>query len=353
MKILLTGAAGFIGSAVVEKLLQLGNEVVGIDNINDYYDPQLKYDRLKALGIDRNKAREWGTPTVSSKWPGFTFLRLDITDKEDLFNLFSQGDFERVVHLAAQPGVRYSITHPQVYIENNINGFLNILEGCRQNKVKHLVFASSSSIYGLNGKVPFSEKDSADHPVSLYAATKKSNEMMAHAYSHIYGLPVTGLRFFTVYGPWGRPDMSPFLFIEGIINDKPIKVFNNGDMLRDFTFIDDIAEGVSRILEVIPEGSGEWDAIEADPSTSKAPFRIYNIGNQNPTKLLDYISSIEKAIGKEAIKEMLPMQPGDVYQTYADSSALVKATGFKPSTRLEDGIQKTVEWFLSYYSNNK
>lgn len=353
MKILLTGAAGFIGSAVVEKLLQLGNEVVGIDNINDYYDPQLKYDRLKALGIDRNMAREWGTPTVSSKWPGFTFLRLDITDKEDLFNLFSQGDFERVVHLAAQPGVRYSITHPQVYIENNINGFLNILEGCRQNKVKHLVFASSSSIYGLNGKVPFSEKDSADHPVSLYAATKKSNEMMAHAYSHIYGLPVTGLRFFTVYGPWGRPDMSPFLFIEGIINDKPIKVFNNGDMLRDFTFIDDIAEGVSRILEVIPEGSGEWDAIEADPSTSKAPFRIYNIGNQNPTKLLDYISSIEKAIGKEAIKEMLPMQPGDVYQTYADSSALVKATGFKPSTRLEDGIQKTVEWFLSYYSNNK
>lgn len=353
MKILLTGAAGFIGSAVVEKLLQLGNEVVGIDNINDYYDPQLKYDRLKALGIDRNMAREWGTPTVSSKWPGFTFLRLDITDKEDLFNLFSQGDFERVVHLAAQPGVRYSITHPQVYIENNINGFLNILEGCRQNKVKHLVFASSSSIYGLNGKVPFSEKDSADHPVSLYAATKKSNEMMAHAYSHIYGLPVTGLRFFTVYGPWGRPDMSPFLFIEGIINDKPIKVFNNGDMLRDFTFIDDIAEGVSRILEVIPEGSGEWDAIEADPSTSKAPFRIYNIGNQNPTKLLDYISSIEKAIGKEAIKEMLPMQPGDVYQTYADSSALVKATGFKPSTHLEDGIQKTVEWFLTYYSNNK
>ena len=349
MKIMLTGAAGFIGSAVVEKLLDKGHEVVGIDNINDYYDPQLKYDRLAALGISHDDAREWGRRAKSSRWSSFTFIRADITDREVMQELFEEGKFERVVHLAAQPGVRYSITHPQVYIENNINGFLNILEGCRLNNVGHLVFASSSSVYGLNGKTPFSEKDSTEHPVSLYAATKKSNEMMAHAYSHIYGIPVTGLRFFTVYGPWGRPDMSPFLFIEGILNDEPIKVFNNGDMLRDFTFIDDIAESVSRIVEVVPEGNKDWDAETADPSMSVAPYRIYNVGNQRPTKLLDYISAIEVALGKTAKKEMLPMQPGDVYQTFADSSALADATGFKPCTCLQDGIKKTVEWFRHYY----
>ena len=350
MKVLLTGVAGFIGSAVAKKLIDKGFEVVGIDNINDYYNPRLKYDRLQTLGINKEKAKDWGYVVKSSKWPGLTFIRLDITNKEEIDRLFHEEGFKRVVHLAAQPGVRYSITNPQAYIENNINGFLNILEGCRHNKVEHLVFASSSSVYGLNGKVPFSEKDPTAHPVSLYAATKKSNEMMAHAYSQIYGLPVTGLRFFTVYGPWGRPDMSPFLFIEGIIKGKPIKVFNNGDMLRDFTYINDITEGISRILEVIPEGKEQWDAIEADPSSSVAPYRIYNIGNQRPTKLLDYISAIERAIGKEACKEFLPMQPGDVYQTYADSSELAKATGFQPSTRLEDGIRKTVDWFKKYYN---
>lgn len=348
MKILLTGAAGFIGSAVVEKLVMEGNEVVGIDNINDYYDPLLKIDRLKALGIS-DSAKEWGKPVESELWPDFTFIRMDIKDKDEMAGLFSQGNFDAVVHLAAQPGVRYSISHPQAYIENNVNGFLNILEGCRQNKVGHLVFASSSSVYGINGKTPFSEHDTAAHPVSLYAATKKSNELMAHAYSYIYGLPVTGLRFFTVYGPWGRPDMSPFLFIDGILRGKPIKVFNNGDMLRDFTFIDDIVESVTRIIKVKPECNREWNSDYPDPASSCAPYRIYNVGNQHPTKLLDYISAIENELGRIALKEMEPMQPGDVYQTYADSTDLAKATGFTPGTSLKDGIHKTVGWFRNYY----
>lgn len=348
MKILLTGAAGFIGSAVVEKLVMEGNEVIGIDNINDYYDPTLKYARLKALGIDSG-AEKHGEYVKSKTWPNFTFVRLDITDKNAINELFEKEGFTYVVHLAAQPGVRYSILHPQAYIENNINGFLNILEGCRQNGIKHLVFASSSSVYGLNGKIPFSESDSSEHPVSLYAATKKSNEMMAHAYSYIYGLPVTGLRFFTVYGPWGRPDMSPFLFIDGILKRRPIKVFNNGDMLRDFTYIDDIVESVTRILNVIPECNKEWDSQSPDPSSSCAPYRIYNVGNQHPTKLLDYISAIENELGEAALKEMEPMQAGDVYQTYADSSALMKITGFTPGTSLKDGIHKTVAWFRKYY----
>ena len=349
MNILLTGAAGFIGSAVVEKLSQEGNNVVGIDNINDYYDPILKYDRLKALGIDEG-AKEWDIVNQSSRFPNFKFIRMDITDKESMHHLFEKEKFDSVVHLAAQPGVRYSISNPQAYVENNINGFLNVLEGCRQTGVGHLVFASSSSVYGLNGKIPFKEEDSTEHPVSLYAATKKSNEMMAHAYSHIFGLPVTGLRFFTVYGPWGRPDMSPFLFIDGIMKGDSIKVFNNGDMLRDFTFIDDIVESVSRIIRIKPEKDEAWDAENPDPASSCAPYRIYNVGNQNPTRLLDYISAIEAEIGKEAKKDMLPIQAGDVYQTYADSSSLAKATGFTPSTNLKDGIHKTVEWFRNYYS---
>lgn len=348
MKILLTGAAGFIGSAVVEKLVQEGNEVVGIDNINDYYDPTLKFARLRALGVGED-AREWEKPVTSKDWSNFTFIRLDITNKEAISRLFEKEKFESVVHLAAQPGVRYSITHPQAYIENNICGFLNILEGCRNNKVGHLVFASSSSVYGLNGKTPFSESDSSAHPVSLYAATKKSNELMAHSYSYIYGLPVTGLRFFTVYGPWGRPDMSPFLFIDGIVNGRPIKVFNNGDMLRDFTFIDDIVESISRIIRIVPECDENWNALDPDPSSSCAPYRIYNVGNQHPTKLLDYISAIEAELGETAVKEMEPMQPGDVYQTYADSSALAKKTGFTPGTSLQDGIHRTVAWYKSYY----
>ena len=348
MKILLTGGAGFIGSAVAVKLLEGGNEVVAIDNINDYYDPRLKYARLKVLGIS-NRAQEWGEHIKSERFPDLTFIRMDLTNKEELGRLFEDEGFEIVVHLAAQPGVRYSITHPEAYIENNICGFLNILEGCRRNDVKHLVFASSSSVYGLNGKVPFSESDSTEHPVSLYAATKKSNEMMAHAYSNIFGLPVTGLRFFTVYGPWGRPDMSPFLFIDGIIKGNPIKVFNNGDMLRDFTFIDDIAESVARIVNIVPQSNSDWDCENPDPSSSNAPYRIYNVGNQQPTRLLDYISAIEQALGKEGVKEMLPMQPGDVYQTYADSSSLAQATGFTPNTTLKEGIRKTVDWFVAYY----
>ena len=349
MKILLTGAAGFIGSAVVKKLLENGNIVVGIDNINDYYDPRLKLDRLKELGISQ-EAEIWNHPVKSTKWDNLTFIRIDIRDKEAIHEIFVTGEFESVVHLAAQPGVRYSITNPQAYIENNINGFLNILEGCRQSKVGHLVFASSSSVYGLNGKTPFSEKDAVDHPVSLYAATKKSNELMAHSYSYIYGLPVTGLRFFTVYGPWGRPDMSPFLFIDGILKERPIKVFNNGDMLRDFTYIDDIVESVTRIINVVPQRNENWDSLNPDSSSSNAPYRIYNVGNQQPTKLLNYISAIEEELGRKAIKEMAPMQAGDVYQTYADSSCLAQVTGFTPGTSLKDGIHKTVDWFKNYYS---
>ncbi|MCH5237189.1 MAG: NAD-dependent epimerase [Muribaculaceae bacterium] len=349
MKILLTGAAGFIGAHVAEKLLMEGNEVIGIDCVNAYYDPSLKFARLSRLGIS-SESEQWSKPILSDKWPLFTFIRMDISDKEAMKAIFEEGKFDVVVHLAAQPGVRYSITHPQSYIENNINGFLNILEGCRKTNIKHLVFASSSSVYGLNGQIPFSEKHSIAHPVSLYAATKKSNELMAHAYSYIFRIPITGLRFFTVYGPWGRPDMSPFLFIDGIMNGKTIKVFNNGDMLRDFTYIDDITESIARIVKVIPTSNNNWDSMAADPSCSSAPYKIYNVGNQQPTKLLDYISAIEEIIGKKAIKEMHPMQPGDVYQTYADSSALAQATGFRPSVSLRDGIKKTVEWFKAYYN---
>lgn len=350
MKILLTGVAGFIGAATAQKLLSENNIVIGIDNINEYYDPSLKYSRLNKLGISE-EGHEWHKPVISDKWPEFTFIRMDLNDTEKIAVLFSEEQFDVVVHLAAQPGVRYSIENPKAYIESNINGFLNILEGCRHNQVKHLVYASSSSVYGLNDKVPFSEKDSTEHPVSLYAATKKSNEMMAHSYSCVFGLPVTGLRFFTVYGPWGRPDMSPYLFIDAILKDKPIKVFNNGDMWRDFTYIDDIVEGITRIIHKVPEKNEKWDSCEADPSCSKAPYRIYNIGNQKPTRLLDYISTIEKELGKEACKEMLPMQPGDVYKTYADSSALSEITGFSPTTSLETGIKNTVEWFKEYHSS--
>ena len=263
--------------------------------------------------------------------------------------LFANGEFDVVVNLGAQAGVRYSIENPHAYIESNVDGFINVLEGCRRNKVKHLVYASSSSVYGLNGKAPFSEHDGTAHPVSLYAATKKSNEMMAHAYSKLYDLPATGLRFFTVYGPWGRPDMSPFLFMDAILHDRPIKVFNNGDMWRDFTYIDDIVEGIVRVIGVTPRGDDNWNDLDPDPATSTAPYRIYNIGNQRPTKLMDYISCIEKAIGREAVKEFLPMQSGDVYRTYADSSALAEATGFKPDTALQEGIDKTVAWFENYY----
>ena len=348
-RVLVTGAAGFIGSRVAQRLLEQGDAVTGLDNINDYYDPELKYGRLAELGI-RKDSIEWFRFVQSEKYEDFTFVRMNLEDRQAMRMLFANGAFDVVVNLGAQAGVRYSIENPQAYIESNVDGFINVLEGCRHYGVKHLVYASSSSVYGLNGKVPFSEHDGIAHPVSLYAATKKSNELMAHAYSKLYDIPTTGLRFFTVYGPWGRPDMSPFLFIDAILHDWPIKVFNNGDMLRDFTYIDDIVEGVVRIIDVVPEGNKEWDETHPDPATSPAPYRIYNIGNQRPTRLMDYIASIEKAIGREAKKNFLPMQPGDVYQTYADSSALANATGFRPNTPLQEGIDRTVAWFREFYN---
>lgn len=348
-KVLVTGAAGFIGAAVCARLLEQGCEVVGLDSINDYYDPALKFARLAALGV-REDDVEWNTMAPSSAYPRFGFVRMNLEDTDAMQALFAAGGFDTVINLAAQAGVRYSISHPHSYIRSNIDGFINVLEGCRVAGVGHLVYASSSSVYGLNGKTPFSEHDGIAHPVSLYAATKKSNELMAHAYSQLYSMPVTGLRFFTVYGPWGRPDMSPFLFIDAIVRDKTIKVFNGGDMLRDFTYIDDIVEGVVRIAARIPEPDASWDAMNPDPASSTAPYRIYNIGNQHPTRLMDYISCIEAVVGREAKKEFLPMQPGDVYQTCADSSALAAAVGFAPSTPLHKGIEKTVEWYRQYYN---
>lgn len=350
MKILVTGAAGFIGSFVVRRFAERGDIVTGLDNINSYYDPELKFARLAEVGIVKEDAEKWYRFVESSVYgQNYRFIRMNLEDSDAMKMLFANGGFDAVVNLGAQAGVRYSITNPYAYIESNIDGFINILEGCRDNGVKHLVYASSSSVYGLNGKIPFSEHDGIAHPVSLYAATKKSNELMAHAYSKLYDLPTTGLRFFTVYGPWGRPDMSPFLFIDAILHNRAIKVFNNGDMWRDFTYIDDIVEGIVRITDVIPAGNPDWDETAPDPATSSAPYRVYNIGNSTPTKLMDYISCIENAIGNEAEKEFLPMQQGDVYQTYADSSALAEATGFRPGTQLQKGIDKTVAWFKDYY----
>lgn len=348
MKVLVTGAAGFIGAAVCGRLLHNGHEIVGLDNLNDYYDHELKQKRLENLGVAREDV-VWYKYVTSSIDPSFRFIRMNLEDTKAVAMMFANEGFDAVINLGGQAGVRYSIENPVAYVESNVDGFINILEGCRNNNIKHLVYASSSSVYGLNGQVPFSEHQSIAHPVSLYAATKKSNELMAHAYSKLFGIPTTGLRFFTVYGPWGRPDMSPSLFMDAILHDRPIKVFNNGDMLRDFTYIDDIVEGVVRILDVIPQGNPDWDEMNPDPASSPAPYRIYNVGNQHPTRLMDYIRCIEKAIGREARKEFLPMQPGDVYQTYADSSALAAATGFAPSTDLQTGIDRTVAWFKSYH----
>ena len=348
MKILVTGAAGFIGFYVCKGLLNRGDIVVGLDNINTYYDVSLKYGRLSALGIQQEYV-DWYKFVQSNVYEQFRFIRMNLEDKQAMRMLFANEHFDKVVNLAAQAGVRYSIENPYAYVESNIDGFLNVLEGCRHYQVKHLVYASSSSVYGLNGKVPFSEKDSIAHPISLYAATKKSNELMAHTYSHLYGVPSTGLRFFTVYGPWGRPDMSPFLFADAMLHGRPIKVFNNGDMLRDFTYIDDIVEGVLRVIDHIPAPTPDWSAQAPDPSSSAAPYKIYNIGNSHPVKLMDFIHAIEEAIARPAEKIYLPMQPGDVYQSNADTSALQSELGFKPDKPIKEGVRETIDWYRSFY----
>jgi UDP-glucuronate 4-epimerase len=332
--ILVTGAAGFIGYHVSRKLLERGDEVLGLDNLNDYYDPSLKEARLDMLRA----------------YPKFRFVRLDVADREGMAALFAEDKPPRVVHLAAQAGVRYSLTNPYAYTRSNIEGFLNILEGCRHNGVEHLVFASSSSVYGGNTRQPFSEHDNIDHPVSLYAATKKANELMAHTYAHLFGVPSTGLRFFTVYGPWGRPDMALFKFTRGILVGEPIPVFNNGNMIRDFTYIDDIVEGVIRVLDRPPRADAAWHTEDPDPATSWAPYRVFNIGNNRPVQLLDFIAALERSLGVKAKLEMMPMQPGDVPSTMADVSALEAAVGFRPKTTIDDGITRFVEWYHSYYA---
>jgi len=346
-KILITGTAGFIGFHLAKKLLERGDKVVGIDNLNDYYDVNLKYARLADTGITR-EAETWHKPIKSKKYPNYTFIRMNLEDNAKVSELFSSQKFDKVVNLAAQAGVRYSIENPHTYINSNVVGFLNILEGCRHHNVKHLVYASSSSVYGNNTKIPLSTLDSVDHPISLYAATKKSNELMAHTYSHLFGFPTTGLRFFTVYGPWGRPDMALFLFTKAILEDKPIKVFNYGRMVRDFTYVDDIVEGVIRVIDNLPRKRGD---VENDPSQSRtAPFKVYNIGNSSPVELMDFIRAIEKYLGKEAKKEFLPMQPGDVPRTEADVTDLVREMGYKPSTTVEEGIGRFIKWYRGYYN---
>ncbi|MBN1789469.1 MAG: NAD-dependent epimerase [Bacteroidales bacterium] len=348
MKIFLTGTAGFIGFHLAKKLIQAGHEVIGLDSINDYYDVNLKYARLKESGIAQEKI-EYNKQVVSCISPSYRFIKLKLEDRENLLTLFKQEKFEGVCNLAAQAGVRYSITNPHAYIDSNIIGFINILEACRHNQVKHMVYASSSSVYGLNEEIPFSEKDNVDHPISLYAATKKSNELMAHTYSYLYGLPTTGLRFFTVYGPWGRPDMALFIFTKAILEGKPIQVFNNGEMERDFTYIDDIVEGIFKILTGIPpKGNPDWNGKDPDPSSSPAPYRIFNIGNSKPVKLMDFIHAIEENTGKKAIIEYMPMQAGDVRRTWADVSELSKTTGHVPDTRVEEGLRSFYSWYIKH-----
>lgn len=348
MKILVTGTAGFIGSHLANQLLGRGDEVLGLDVINDYYDVNLKYDRLARAGIAREEI-EYGRIVHSNKQPGYRFVQLALEDREGMEKLFASESFDAVVNLAAQAGVRYSLINPYAYIESNIMGFVNILEGCRHQGVKHLVYASSSSVYGLNEKMPLATSDNVDHPISLYAASKKSNELMAHTYSHLFGLPTTGLRFFTVYGPWGRPDMALFLFAEAIRKGEPIKVFNYGNMIRDFTYIDDIVEGVIRVIDHPPSGNGAWDGRAPDPSTSPAPYKVYNIGNQSPVKLMDFIAAIEAELGREAQKNMLPMQAGDVPATHADVSDLVEDLAYKPATPVREGIRQFIRWYESYF----
>lgn len=336
MKVLVTGAAGFIGSHVSMYLLERGDEVVGLDNLNDYYDPTLKDARLERINA---------LPSADN----FRFVKMSVEDREGMEALFVKEKFDKVVHLAAQAGVRYSIENPHAYIDSNIVGFMNILEGCRHNDIKHLVYASSSSVYGANESMPFAVEDNVDHPMSLYAASKKANELMAHTYSNLYNLPTTGLRFFTVYGPWGRPDMALFLFTKAILEDEPIKVFNHGNHRRDFTYIDDIVEGIIATLDNTAQVDPQWTGEKPNPGSSKVPWKVYNIGAQTPVHLLTYIETLENALGKKAEKELLPLQPGDVPDTFADVEALVKDTGYRPTTTIETGVNNFVEWYRDYY----
>lgn len=337
MKYLVTGAAGFIGFHVAQKLCAQGHEVVGIDNLNDYYDVNLKLARLAVL----------------EQLSLFRFEKLDLADREGIAELFATDKFNRVIHLAAQAGVRYSIDNPMAYADSNLVGHLTILEGCRNNNIEHLVYASSSSVYGLNSKVPFGTSDSVDHPISLYAATKKSNELMSHTYSHLYGIPTTGLRFFTVYGPWGRPDMALFKFTKAIVSGEAIDVYNNGDMQRDFTYIDDIVEGILRVQNIIPSTNDSWTVEQGNAATSKAPYRVFNIGNGNPVKLMTFIESLENSLGIKAKKNFMPMQPGDVYQTYAEVEDLFEVTGHRPKVSVEHGVDNFVKWYRDFYKEEK
>lgn len=348
MKILVTGSAGFIGFHLAKRLIARGDEVVGLDIINDYYDVRLKYDRLANTGIEE-EAIAYGKPVTSKLHKNYRFVQLKLEDKAAIDRLFAEEQFDAVCNLAAQAGVRYSLINPQAYIDSNIVGFVNLLEACRHNRIKHLVYASSSSVYGLNESMPFSTSDNVDHPVSLYAASKKSNELMAHTYSHLFGIPTTGLRFFTVYGPWGRPDMALFLFTEAILKDEPIQVFNHGKMVRDFTYVDDIVEGVIRVIDHPPGGNPAWSGKNPDPSSSPAPYKIYNIGNNAPVELMRFIDAIEHMLGKEAIKNMMPIQPGDVPATYADVQDLVEDLDYKPATSIQEGIKAFVSWYKEYY----
>lgn len=348
MKILITGTAGFIGFHLALKMLNRGDEVIGLDSINDYYDIRVKYGRLEKSGIEKYQI-QYNKLIPSTLFPNYKFIQLNLEDKENLEKLFETEKFDKVINLAAQAGVRYSLTNPEAYIDSNIVGFLNILECCRHHGIKHLTYASSSSVYGLNEKQPFSTKDNVDHPISLYAASKKSNELMAHTYSHLFKIPTTGLRFFTVYGPWGRPDMALFLFTKAIFEGRPIDVFNNGNMQRDFTYIDDIVEGVIRVNDNPPKENPNWDPNSDDASVSSAPYKIYNIGNNNPVKLLDFITALENKIGKVAEKNFLPLQAGDVISTYADVSDLIRDLDYKPQTPIQEGINQFVDWYVDFF----
>ncbi|CVK16278.1 UDP-glucuronate 4-epimerase [Apibacter mensalis] len=349
MKILVTGIAGFIGYHLVNSLIKRDDEIIGLDIINDYYDVTIKYGRLKNCGFAISGI-EYNKLIKSSKYPNLSFIKLNLEDKKNIENLFKQENFDQVINLAAQAGVRYSLVNPQAYIDSNITGFLTILECCRHYSIKHLTYASSSSVYGLNEKQPFSTKDNVDHPVSLYASSKKCNELMAHTYSHLFGIPTTGLRFFTVYGPWGRPDMALFIFTKAILENKPIDVYNYGKMQRDFTYISDIVQGIIKVNDNPPEGNQNWNPNNPEPSSSTAPYKIYNIGNSKPVELMSFVKTIEEELGKKAIINLLPIQPGDVPSTYADVTDLIENFNYKPQVSVKEGIKNFIDWYRNFYS---